>query len=68
MSRKAWWAATLAVVAPICFSCSRTPATPSSEPSPVSVKASLGSSLVKSGACSFSAAGFLSLDSLARLV
>jgi Ca-activated chloride channel family protein len=48
--RKTWWAATLAVVAPICFSCSRTPATPSSEPSPVSVKAALGSSLVKSGA------------------
>lgn len=50
MPRKTWWAATLAVVAPICFSCSRTPNAPSSEPSPVSVKAALGNPLVKSGA------------------
>lgn len=55
MVRKTWWAAPLAVAVPIClasFSCSRTPAMPSSEPSPVSVKAALGSSLVKSGASS----------------
>lgn len=50
MFRKTWWAATLAVVAPICFSCSRTPRAPSTEPSPIAVKAALGSSLVKSGA------------------
>jgi Ca-activated chloride channel homolog len=50
MVRKTWWAVTLAVVAPICFSCSRTPTTPSSEPSPVSVKAALANPLVKSGA------------------
>jgi Ca-activated chloride channel family protein len=51
MLRKTWWAATLAVVAPICFSCSRTtPQAPNSEPSPVSVKAALGNPLVKSGA------------------
>jgi Ca-activated chloride channel homolog len=50
MVRKTWWAVTLAVVAPICFSCTRTPTTPSSEPSPVSVKAALGNPLVKTGA------------------
>lgn len=50
MFRKTWWAATLAVIAPICFSCTRTPQAPNSEPSPVSVKAALGTSLVKSGA------------------
>jgi Ca-activated chloride channel homolog len=52
MPRKTWWAATLVVVAPICFSCSRTPSAPSSEPSAVSVKAALGNPLVKSGASS----------------
>jgi Ca-activated chloride channel homolog len=52
MPRKTWWAATLVVVAPICFSCSRTPQAPSSEPSAVSVKAALGNPLVKSGASS----------------
>lgn len=50
MFRKTWWAVTLAVVAPIGVSCTRAPQTPNTEPSPVSVKAALGSSLVKSGA------------------
>jgi Ca-activated chloride channel family protein len=51
MPRKLWWAALLAVAAPICFSCTRTsPTTPTNEPSPVSLKAALGNPLVKSNA------------------
>jgi Ca-activated chloride channel family protein len=51
MRRKLWWAVAMAVVAAICFSCSRTsPTIPTNEPSQVSVKAALGNPLVKAGA------------------
>lgn len=51
MRLRPWWAAPLAVIAPICFSCTRTPNAPAaSEPSPIAVKAALGNALVKSGA------------------